>query len=138
MWWNILMFNSFGGLKVWFFRQNIFFANDHYIRQYNELRRRFMTLGDVGRKKYFIGVLFHLGQKMRLGLWSMTFQTFCIFRTGYPYPTGIYFLWSFPKGYLNVNDSLVPESKKKRLLHTYTHIKQALKGVVSDSQKKLA
>ena len=86
MWWNILMFNSFGGLKVWFFRQNIFFANDHYIRQYNELRRRFMTLGDVGRKKYFIGVLFHFGQKMRLGLGSMTFQTFCIFRTGYPPP----------------------------------------------------
>ena len=42
-----------------------------------------MTLGDVGRKKYFIGVLFHFGQKMRLCLWSMTFQTFCIFRTGY-------------------------------------------------------
>ena len=42
-----------------------------------------MTLGDVGRKKYFIGVLFHFGQKMRLGLGSMTFQTFCIFRTGY-------------------------------------------------------
>ena len=40
-----------------------------------------MTLGDVGRKKYFIGVLFHFGQKMRLGLGSMIFQTFCIFRT---------------------------------------------------------
>ena len=34
-----------------------------------------MTLGDVGRKKYFIGVLFHFGQKMILVLWSMTFQT---------------------------------------------------------------
>ena len=44
-----------------------------------------MTLGDVGRKKYFIGVLFHFGQKMRLGLGSMTFQTFCIFRTGQVY-----------------------------------------------------
>ena len=38
-----------------------------------------MTLGDVGRKKYFIGVLFHFGQKMRLGLGSMTFQTFLYF-----------------------------------------------------------
>ena len=43
-----------------------------------------MTLGDVARKKYFIGVLFHFGQKMRLALRSTTFQTLCIFRTSYP------------------------------------------------------
>ena len=43
-----------------------------------------MTLGDASRKKYFNDLLFHFGQKMRLALRSMTFQTFCIFRTGYP------------------------------------------------------
>ena len=42
-----------------------------------------MTLGDVGRKKYLIGILFHFGQKMRLGLGNMTFQALCIFWTGY-------------------------------------------------------
>ena len=30
-----------------------------------------------------ISFLFHFGQKMRLTLWNMTFQTFCIFWTSY-------------------------------------------------------
>ena len=42
-----------------------------------------MTLGDASRKKYFNDFLFHFGQKMKLALWSMSFQTFCSFRTAY-------------------------------------------------------
>ena len=33
LWWNILIFNPFGGLKVCFLERNIFFTNDHYIQQ---------------------------------------------------------------------------------------------------------
>ena len=35
------------------FKAKQFFENDHYIRQYSKFRRRFGTLGDAGRKKYF-------------------------------------------------------------------------------------
>ena len=45
-------------------------------------------------KKYFNDFLYHFGQKMRLAFRSMTFQTFCIFWTGYhcPLPTYVCFL----------------------------------------------
>ena len=74
-------FQLIGSFESMIFTAKQFFANDHYIQQYNELRKRLGTLGDLGRKKYFNDFLFHFGQKMRLALRRMTFQTFCIFRT---------------------------------------------------------
>ena len=65
------------------------FMAKHFFRErslhttVHKLRRRSGTLGDASRKKYFNDFLFHFDQKMRLALRSMTFQTFCIFWTGY-------------------------------------------------------
>ena len=71
---------------IWRFESMIFMAK-HFFRErslhttVHKLRRRSGTLGDASRKKYFNDFLFHFDQKMRLALRSMTFQTFCIFRT---------------------------------------------------------
>ena len=76
---------------IWRFESMIFMAK-HFFRErslhttVHKLRGASPTLGHAGRKKYFNDFLFHFGQKMRLALWSMTFQTFCILRTGYPSP----------------------------------------------------
>ena len=73
---------------IWRFESMIFMAK-HFFRErslhttVHKLRRRSGTLGDASRKKYFNDFLFHFGQKMRLALRSMTFQTFCIFQTAY-------------------------------------------------------
>ena len=75
---------------IWRFESMIFMAK-HFFRErslhttVHKLRRRSGTLGDASRKKYFNDFLFHFDQKMRLALRSLTFQTFCIFRTAQPY-----------------------------------------------------
>ena len=71
---------------IWRFESMIFMAK-HFFRErslhttVHKLRRQSGTLGDASRKKYFNDFLFHFDQKMKLALRSMTFQTFCIFRT---------------------------------------------------------
>ena len=73
---------------IWRFESMIFRVK-HFFRErslhttVHKLRGASPTLGHAGRKKYFNDFLFHFGQKMGLALGSMTFQTFCIFRTGY-------------------------------------------------------
>ena len=74
---------------IWRFESMIFRAK-HFFRErslhktVHKLRGTFITLGHAGRKKYFNDFLYHFAQKMRLAFGSMTFQTLCIFRTGYP------------------------------------------------------
>ena len=65
------------------FRAKHFFRERSLHTTVHKLRGTSPTLGHAGRKKYFNDFLFHFGQKMRLALWSMTFQTFCIFRSAY-------------------------------------------------------
>ena len=65
------------------FKAKHFFRERSLHTTVHKLRRQSGTLGDASRKKYFNDFLFHFDQKMRLALWSMTFQTFCIFRTAY-------------------------------------------------------
>ena len=72
---------------IWRFESMIFRVK-HFFRErslhttVHKLRGTSPTLGHAGRKKYFNDFLFHFGQKMRLALLSMTFQTLWIFRTG--------------------------------------------------------
>ena len=63
------------------FRAKHFFRERSLHMTVHKLRGTSPTLGHAGRKKYFNDFLLHFGQKMRLALRSMTFQTFCIFRT---------------------------------------------------------
>ena len=65
------------------FKAKHFFHERSLHTTVHKFRRRSGTLEDASRKKYFNDFLFHFGQKMRLALRSMTFQTFCIFRTAY-------------------------------------------------------
>ena len=73
---------------IWRFESMIFKAK-HFFRErslhtaVHKLRGTSITLRHAGRKKYFNDVLYHFGQKMRLAFRSMTFQTLCIFWTGY-------------------------------------------------------
>ena len=66
------------------FRAKHFFRERSLHTTVHKLRGTSPTLRHTGRKKHFNDFLFHFGQKMRLALGSMTFQTFCIFRSAYP------------------------------------------------------
>ena len=81
---------------IWRFESMILKAK-HFFREgslhttVHKLRGPSITLGHVGRKKYFNDVLYHFGQKIRLAFGSMTFQTLFIFRTGYKHCGNNYF-----------------------------------------------
>ena len=85
---------------IWRFESMIFKAKQFFRERslhmtVHKLRRRTGTLGDASRKKYFNDFLFHFDQKMRLALRSMTFQTFCIFRTAQPCGACLFKLFVF-------------------------------------------
>ena len=93
---------------IWRFESMIFKAKHFFCERslhtaVHKLRGTSFTLRHAVRKKYFFDLLYHLGQKMRLAFKSMTFQTFCIFWTGYPPPLWTIFnkpyivMWSFGK-----------------------------------------
>ena len=65
------------------FKAKHFFHERSLHTTVHKLQGTSITLGHAGRKKYFNDFLNHFGQKMRLAFGSMTFQTFCIFWTGY-------------------------------------------------------
>ena len=105
---------------IWRFETMIFMAK-HFSREWSlhtivhKLRRRSGTLGDASRKKYFNDVLFHFGQKMRLAFRSMTFETLCTFRTGYPHAFHgmLYLIQGFlvrtPRRFLDSNIPFISE-----------------------------
>ena len=65
------------------FKAKHFFRERSLHTAVHKLRGTSFTLRHAVRKKYFNDFLYHFGQKMRLAFKSMTFQTFCIFWTGY-------------------------------------------------------
>ena len=65
------------------FKAKQFFRERSLHTAVHKLRVTSFTLRHAGRKKYFYDFLYHFGQKMRLAFRSMTFQTLCIFWTGY-------------------------------------------------------
>ena len=65
------------------FKAKHFFRERSLHTAVHKLQGTSFTLRHAVRKKYFNDFLYHFGQKMRLAFGSMTFQTFCIFWTGY-------------------------------------------------------